>query len=277
VDAAGNQVGALRPAAAGATSLVVTGLTNGTAYRFQVSATNIFGTSLYSALSNAVTPAGGDIIAPTVTARTPGINATGVAVATNVLTTFSENVNGVSGTTVTLRNTATNALIPAAVTYNAVTRVATLDPTVNLTNNTQYTVTLTGGAAAIRDIAGNPLVTTSWNFTTVAVVNPPTLTARTPAINAVGVARASNVTATFSRFVQGVNTTTMTLQQVSNNAVVPGTVAFNFLTNIATLNPTPTLLPNTQYRVTLTGGPAAIRDLLGVPFTTTTWTFTTGP
>jgi CotH kinase protein/Lamin Tail Domain/Fibronectin type III domain len=57
VNSAGAQVGALRPATASATSLVVTGLTNGTAYRFQVAATNSVGTGNYSALSNAVTPA----------------------------------------------------------------------------------------------------------------------------------------------------------------------------------------------------------------------------
>jgi hypothetical protein len=51
------QVGALRPAGAGNTSLVVTGLTNQTTYRFQVAATNTAGDGPFSASSNIVTPA----------------------------------------------------------------------------------------------------------------------------------------------------------------------------------------------------------------------------
>lgn len=53
----GRQVGALRTAAATATSLVVSGLVNGTKYRFQVIAVNIVGSSPPSAASNTVTPA----------------------------------------------------------------------------------------------------------------------------------------------------------------------------------------------------------------------------
>ena len=107
-----------------------------------------------------------DTSAPTVTARSPGSNATGSSRTANITATFSEPVTGVSGSTFTLKNTSTGATITAVVSYNATTRVATLNPNTTLASRSKFTVTLTGGATAIRDAAGNPLTTTTWTFTT---------------------------------------------------------------------------------------------------------------
>ncbi|MCW2701077.1 MAG: serine protease [Blastococcus sp.] len=250
-----------------ARTATVPGLTNGTTYTFTVVASNAVGSGPASAPSNAVIPRP-DTTAPVVSSRTPAANATGVAVASNVAATFGEAVQGVSGTTFTLRNAA-GAAVTAGVTYDATTRVATLNPNADLAADTRYTATLTGGASAIRDLAGNPLATTSWTF----LAGPgPAVSARTPGTDATGVRVASNVTATFSEAVQGVTGTTFTLKNAGGVAVAAA-VTYDATTRAATLNPAADLAAGTAYRVTLTG---AVRDTAGNPLAATTWVFTTG-
>ena len=98
------------------------------------------------------------------------------AAGSNVTATFSGRSRASSAGTFVLKNAAGTA-VPAAVSYNATTRTATLDPAASLANDTKYTATLTGGAAAVRDAAGTPLATTSWTFTTGPA---PVITAMTP-------------------------------------------------------------------------------------------------
>jgi hypothetical protein len=52
------------------------------------------------------------------------------------------------------------------VSRNGATNQWILNPGATLAANTKFTVTLTGGAANIRDTAGNALTTASWSFTT---------------------------------------------------------------------------------------------------------------
>jgi hypothetical protein len=227
--------------------------------------------------------AGVDTTAPTVTARTPAVNATAVAVTTDVTATFSEAVDGVAPATFALKNTATGAAVAAAVTYDAASRTATLNPTADLAASTGYTATLTGGASAIRDVPGNPLATVSWTFTTAAGTTPPpgdttapTVTARTPA-TATGVAVGNDITATFSEAVQGVSGTTFTLKPGTSSTAtsVTAVVSYNAATRTATLNPSANLAANAQYTARLTGGTSAIRDMANNPLANVSWTFTT--
>jgi hypothetical protein len=108
-----------------------------------------------------------DTTAPTITARTPAVNATGVPVATAISATFSEPV-----TAATIQITLTpqgGSPVAATTNYNAATRTITLTPNAPLAFNRVHTVNVSGAA----DAAGNLMAPTSWNFTTVQP--PPTI------------------------------------------------------------------------------------------------------
>jgi hypothetical protein len=223
---------------------------------------------------------------PTVTNRSPAWFATGVSQTANVTATFSEAVSGVSATTFTVKSPAGTA-VPATVTYNATTRVATLNPTSALAADTNYTAALTGGATAIRDVATNPLTdnpsekeplaTTSWNFTTGPI---PTVISHSPAANATGVSRTASITATFSESVIGTGTADhFVLNNATTNAMIPvEAFSYNAFTRVATLNPKGALAANTKYTVTLSNGLyGGILDAGGNPVQPTRWSFTTGP
>lgn len=222
----------------------------------------------------------GDSTAPTVTATSPGPDATGVDPAADVTATFSEDVQGVSGTTFTLEDSSTGAGVAATVSYSAASRVARLDPSVTLAAGTRYTVTLTGGVADIRDTAGNPLTTSSWSFTTASATpgdpDAPTVTQVTPGPDATAVWLATNVTATFSEAVTGVSPSTFTLTNTSTGAQVAGALSQPSARKWL-FNPSANLSPDTRYTVRLVGGPTAIRDASGHPLVTFEWSFLTGP
>ena len=102
----------------------------------------------------------GDVTPPALAAQSPAANATGVSTLISVRAVFSEPIQ--SGTLVMqLRNSASQ-LLGAAVTYDAPSRTATLDPTLELAGSQAFTVTVSGA----RDVAGNTMTAVSWTFTT---------------------------------------------------------------------------------------------------------------
>ncbi|MDO9355355.1 MAG: Ig-like domain-containing protein, partial [Solirubrobacteraceae bacterium] len=257
------------------TSTVVNGLTNGTAYTFQVVAVNLAGSSAPSAQSNVVTPTTPN---PRLVSSVPADNATGVTVSADVTATFDRPVTLVNGTSVRLRNNATGGNVAAVVTYEPATNTARLNPNANLIPSTSYTLTLLGtGANGIRDAAGLRITTTTVDFTTAADATPPTVVSTTPADGATGVLPGANTVVTFSERVLGATAANVVLRDTVTNAVVPSAVTINAAGTVVTINPNANLVRNRLYRLTLTGGPTAVRDAFGNPLVTRTVSFTTRP
>jgi FtsP/CotA-like multicopper oxidase with cupredoxin domain len=218
---------------------------------------------------------------PTVIITNPAAGATGIglgtlAVPTPLSATFSEPVTGlptVGAATPNFTLKLGAVTIASKVTYSAITRVATLTSVAPLIADSTYTLSLT---SAIQDAAGNPLTAKTWTFITGPA---PVVTARTPAVNAVGVSRTANITATFSEAVAGLPVAAaasgnFTIRRTSNGVAFPSVVSYSAATRVATLNPTGTLLARTQYTVTLSSG---ITDTAGNLLAPVSWSFTTGP
>jgi len=221
----------------------------------------------------------GDTTPPTVTTTSPANGATGVSGTANVTATFSEAMTATTINTGTfLLRDASNNLVTAAVSYNATSRVATLNPAPTLLGGATYTATIVGGAAGVKDSAGNALaVDKVWSFTILADTTAPTVTATSPAAGATGVSRTANVTATFSEAMDPatINATTVTLRDPANN-VVPATLSYNATSRVATLNPSASLALGTTYTATVLGGSGGAKDLVGNALAADrVWTFTT--
>ncbi|MDQ3913607.1 MAG: Ig-like domain-containing protein, partial [Actinomycetota bacterium] len=93
---------------------------------------------------------------PKVKSTTPANNATGVAAGANVKAAFSEPMQGnsVNAATFRLKKAGTTTFVGATVTYDPVTKRATLNPNSNLQSGSTYIATVTSGAL---DEAGNSL------------------------------------------------------------------------------------------------------------------------
>jgi hypothetical protein len=154
-----------------------------------------------------------DTTAPLVASTSPASGATGVSVSVLPTITFNEAMTAstVNSSTVELRN-ASNTLVSASVSYDAGTRSAILTPSVALSGQAVYTVTVHGGATdpRVKDASGNALAANStWSFTTGAVVVPPSCPCdvfgptATPATVSVADAHAVNLGVRFTSDVAG--------------------------------------------------------------------------
>ncbi len=137
---------------------------------------SLVGTGLADAAGNAVESAdlGGkdsqavDTLAPTLLTSTPADAATGVAVDSNIVLTFSETVEKGAGV-IELRSGSTTGTVVESFNATGSTLAVsgttlTINPISNLANSTHYYLTF--GVGSVNDQAGNSYVDSGYDFTT---------------------------------------------------------------------------------------------------------------
>ena len=113
-----------------------------------------------------------DTTPPTIASHTPLDDAPNVAVNTNVTATFSEEMNAGTINTSTFKLRADGAVndLAAAITYDELSKTATLNPNTDLAHSKLYHVTVSG---TVQDASLNPMGgSITWNFTTQAEPPP---------------------------------------------------------------------------------------------------------
>ena len=135
------------------------------------------GTTSYHFTTVAGGSAPTDTTAPTVVTFSPASGNTGVAISSDIVLTFSEAVQLGAGLIEVHSGSATGAVVSTNTTESLTVSGTTLtiNPTADLSNGTDYYVTLAQGS--IQDLAGNGYSgTTAYHFSTVAAaVTPPTV------------------------------------------------------------------------------------------------------
>ncbi len=195
---------------------------------------------------------------PYLTSTTPAHQATGIAVNTNIVLNFSENVDVESGN-ITIKKTSDDTSVETIdVTGNTVTGSGstqiTINPSSNLDEITSYYLII--DATTFDDASGNSFggisSKTTYNFTTVDNTNP-TLSSSAPADNATGVGRKADIFLTFSEAVD-VESGNITIKKTSDDDTfetidVTGNKVTGSGSTIIKINPSNTFASGTEYYI----------------------------
>ena len=214
-----------------------------------------------------------DTTPPEVSSISPPNGASQAVPSGNLVATFSERLDPATVTAATLQLRVTGGgAIAGAVSYDDVSKSATFDPTNALALSTGFTATILGGAAGVKDRAGNALAAdVSWSFTTAADGTPPAVVSKFPSPQATNVLLTTAVTATFSEPIDPASLSLMLRNQ--SGAAVPGTVTYDSATRKATLRPNAPLAAATVYSATVERAKDLVGNELVAPVS---WGFTTG-
>jgi len=209
----------------------------------------------YSFTTSALTQATG----PAVVGISPANGLTGIPINARVEVQFSEPVDALTVSQVTVTSGGVNVNVTSTLT-NA-NQTLTLVPVVALNANTSYTVTVTG----VQDLSGNGQVSPfTSTFTTGggADLIPLAVVAVTPANAATGVPTNASVQVKFNKRIDALTVTNSTFVVAVSATGIPinGTIAVSADGLTATFTPSAILLPVTTYQIVAT---SAITDLVG--------------
>ena len=216
-----------------------------------------------------VNPLSPTVIPPQVILTIPAIASpivSGVATNLGLTAKFSQDMlaSSINSTSFSVACPASTPVTGAiTVTYDASSRLAVLRHANNFPATTTCVATITKD---VKNSTGLAMANNfTWSFITAAGADttPPTITATSPANTAVGVCTTKNVTITFSEPMDA-STITATTFNVTNpsNALVPGAITYDVLSNSATFtvsNP-PGFSASTLYTAHVTTG---VQDLAG--------------
>lgn len=227
----------------------------------------------------------GDFTPPVATFNpTNGTN--NVAVNSNIVITFNENVFQANGTAIDpaaieggiVELKVTNdggATVPFTATFNGTNQI-TINPNADLNNNTTYYVELN----PVEDVNGNETTSSAITFTTPDTL-PPTITFN-PVNGATGVLETTQIIITFNEPVRDIDDSGITVGELNTlvelkltdnaGSAVPFTANLTGGNTIITVTPTGDLAGNTIYYVEMN----PVEDVSNNATTATSITFTTG-
>lgn len=209
----------------------------------------------------------------TVTSKTPDDGTAGVPVASDIVVTFSKPVDDTTVTPASFMvSPAGGSAVAGVFTFNTEKTIATFNPDTDLVSDKEYTVSLTN---AIKTASKILLTPASWKFKTPDTI-PPTVVSSVPA-NGEQNANFGAITVVFSEAVKNIDTAAITLVKVSDSTALTITPSLSTDKKTATITPSPNLITNTEYRLTLNpdGANPLISDLSNNPLAKTVITFKT--
>ncbi len=207
-----------------------------------------------------------DQAAPVVVNTLPANAAASVSLGTPIYAEFNESLlaSSVQAGSVELLNPSAQPL-PVSLSYDAANRRVVLVPTSSLLPATTYTVVCRSGSVAVRDLAGNALVSDySWTFTTAMDQQAPTILLVNPAPGATAVSTGTSVSIQFSEDMDpaSIQATSIELRDALSNKV-NASVTYNSSTRTASLQPLSALQEATVYTLIVKNGVQGVKDLAG--------------